>query len=324
MNVKIYGAGLSGLITAHVLRDYSPVIYEQQNSLPNNHHALLRFRTDKVAKATGIDFQKVRVHKSVYKSTGCHIRDNNNYSMKTRNVVQDTSILNLDSCDRWIAPPDFVSRLAAGCKIEYGVSLQKHVFHIRDNSIHISTVPMHKLMGYCAVYEQYEIPVKFSYQSIFSFSSDIVKPNTNIYQTVYVPNDTEFSCSLYRASITGSHFVTEHNGERFVSTSRLALNRGFDEHIEALRSLFLPSRAVDVVNFVGKAQEPGKIVPIDEHERKRFIVYMSDKYNLYSIGRYATWRQILLDDIIKDAEIIKTFIHDRYGYQRKRSSAKWK
>ena len=56
----IYGAGMGGLLTANMLRRYNPTIKEAQPSLPNNHDALLRFRSDKVAIATGIPFKKVK------------------------------------------------------------------------------------------------------------------------------------------------------------------------------------------------------------------------------------------------------------------------
>jgi hypothetical protein len=50
--MKIIGAGMAGLIAGHMLRRHSPEIHEAASSLPNNHSALLRFRSDAVAKAT--------------------------------------------------------------------------------------------------------------------------------------------------------------------------------------------------------------------------------------------------------------------------------
>ena len=61
----IYGAGLAGLLAGHMLRSLNPKIVESQDSLPNNHGALLRFRTDKVARACATPFKKVKVQKAI-------------------------------------------------------------------------------------------------------------------------------------------------------------------------------------------------------------------------------------------------------------------
>ena len=56
----IAGAGLAGLIAGNIFRNYSPRIIERQESLPNNHKAILRFRDHSVSEATGIEFKKVK------------------------------------------------------------------------------------------------------------------------------------------------------------------------------------------------------------------------------------------------------------------------
>jgi len=63
--VKIYGAGMAGLLAANMLRRFKPEVCEAQPSLPNNHAALLRFRTDACSRATGIPFRKVSVQKAI-------------------------------------------------------------------------------------------------------------------------------------------------------------------------------------------------------------------------------------------------------------------
>ena len=63
--VAIYGAGLAGLLAANMLRGMSPTVFEAQGSLPNNHGALLRFRSDKAGTACGIPFKKVHVTKAI-------------------------------------------------------------------------------------------------------------------------------------------------------------------------------------------------------------------------------------------------------------------
>ena len=63
-------------------------------------------------------------------------------------------------------------------------------------------------------------------------------------------------------------------------------------------------------------QEYGKIMPIDEKLRKEFIYQMTTKYNIYSVGRFATWRQLLLDDVVEDIQHIEHFIRNDTDYSR--------
>ena len=52
-------------LTTNMFRKWSPVVYEKQDSLPNNHNALLRFRTNQVGIARAIPFKKVKVTKAI-------------------------------------------------------------------------------------------------------------------------------------------------------------------------------------------------------------------------------------------------------------------
>ena len=66
----IVGAGLAGLLAARCMKHMSPIICEKQSELPNNHSALLRFRSDVVSEMTGIPFKKVSVQKAVINESG--------------------------------------------------------------------------------------------------------------------------------------------------------------------------------------------------------------------------------------------------------------
>ena len=61
----IFGAGLAGLLAGNMLRSLNPKVWEAQSSLPNNHEALLRFRTDRVGTSCAIPFKKVDVSKAI-------------------------------------------------------------------------------------------------------------------------------------------------------------------------------------------------------------------------------------------------------------------
>lgn len=57
---------MAGLLAAHMLRRYSPTVVERQSRLPNNHTALLRFRSPAVSDATSIPFSRVLVRKGIW------------------------------------------------------------------------------------------------------------------------------------------------------------------------------------------------------------------------------------------------------------------
>ena len=63
-------------------------------------------------------------------------------------------------------------------------------------------------------------------------------------------------------------------------------------------------------------------MPIDESKRQKFIFEMTTRYNLYSVGRFATWRQLLLDDVVEDIQKVEHFIRGDSDYNRKMKSQK--
>jgi hypothetical protein len=69
-----------------------------------------------------------------------------------------------------------------------------------------------------------------------------------------------------------------------------------------------------ITELKSSTQKYGKILPIDERLRKEFIFYLTKEHGIYSLGRFATWRQLLLDDIVPDIGIIDKFISQDSAY----------
>ncbi len=57
--------------------------------------------------------------------------------------------------------------------------------------------------------------------------------------------------------------------------------------------------------FSSVEQEYGKIAPVDDLPRKALLARLTDRHNIFSLGRFATWRNILLDDVAHDATVVK-------------------
>lgn len=287
--MKIIGAGLAGLIAAHKFPQAG--ILEAAPTRQANHHALLRFRSPAVGEAVGYDFTKVRVHKGIYLNKRFHapnIRLANLYSMKVAGAVLDRSIWDVEPCDRWVAGEGFIDWLheRVGHRIQYG-----HLVDVALLSPHeplISTIPMHqtyKMLG-------------GSVASMPEFRSANISvarfrvQGANVHQTIYFPAE---ETPVYRASITGDLLIVESIGDHLES------------HLPNVLAAFALEDA-DVTPLSKVRQSYGKITPIDEDWRRAFIWEATHKHNVFSLGRFATWRNILLDDVLEDCEVIKRLV----------------
>lgn len=310
----IIGAGMSGMIAGHILRRFNPVILEASPSLPNNHAALLRFRSDAVSRATHIPFKKVFVQKAILKdastgelTTNPSIDLQNLYSYKVSGEVRSRSILNLEAGERYIAPENFIELLSHGLNIKYNVPINQ--LDNENPETTISTIPMNELMRIV----QWQDCPEFKFRSILTINADIIMPDTDVYQTIYIPF---ISMSMYRVSITGKKLIIE------IMTDDKELGKKIDasSYCESAMRMFFGNKAhptFGLDNIKTKWQKYGKLVPTNSKLRKEFILAMTDLYDVYSLGRFATWRQLLLDDVVQDIKIIESMIEDRDGYTRK-------
>lgn len=304
----IIGAGLTGLVAAHMLRAYRPVVFEAGPSVPNNHTALLRFRSPAISEITGIPMKKVRVTKGVMSRNGlvsssATIRQSNFYSMLVADKLESRSIDNLSPVDRWIAPPDFSERLASSlpeASIAFGSRITTMIGEDREPII--STIPM------AAAISMTNVPagdLEFNSRAIWTVNADLLWPSCDLHQTVYFPEGINGADYLYRVSIVGNRMIAEGVGLRPDPTEAHILV----EKISQLLFGTLPTFANVVVN----TQPMGKIMPADDTLRRAAMHRMTEEYNVYSLGRFATWRPILLDDIVQDVKIIKTMIDNKYA-----------
>jgi hypothetical protein len=293
--MKIYGAGMAGLLAGNMLRRWNPTLCEMQSALPDNHSALLRFRTADVSTATGIPFKRVKVLKAVYNymkyelRNEATLRDNNEYSYKVTGEVVNRSVINLDPVERYIAPPGFISAMAEACHIEYSLPLT-------TPEECISTIPMPALMDIVGWADKPE----FRYKPITTVNIEL--SGADVYQTVYFPSERQ---PYYRASVTGNLLTIEYPGH---------VEPYYSDYAEVKDILGLWS--CHSSNPVIKWQKYGKLLPIDDRVRKAFILAMTDQYRIYSLGRFATWRQILMDDVVLDVRRIEIWLSDRNEYGR--------
>lgn len=286
--MKIYGAGLAGLLAGcHFQR---ATIYEAQPQ-HQPHKALLRFRSSAVGDAVGIEFRKVRVHKAIWPPEKPSIRRANQYSQKVVGVLADRSIWDLEPVDRYIAPGDFIEQLLERCA---GRIVWEHAISANDlvpyGENTISTLPMSMVHQWVCTYRRTHVEsisdeVNFAFKHIHVRRYKIA--GADVFQTVYFPLP---STTLYRASITGDTLIAEYIGEPdgYDFFTAFGINQDDCAELETTNN-----------------KTDRKIRTINNEWRKEFIYDLTTRFNIYSLGRYATWRNILLDDVVHDITVLK-------------------
>jgi hypothetical protein len=309
MTIRIYGAGMAGLLVSEMLRRARPVVYEAQSSLPDNHGALLRFRSDAVARETRQPFKRVRVLKAVKSGDRLRpvstIRDANQYAAKVTGSISPRSVLDLTPCDRYIAPDSFITALARDAILKMNAALTPATLAElkgQKEIVSITTIPMPVLMKIAG----WEAP-GFKWRPIWSQTVDL-GATVDVYQTIYYP---EPSARQYRASITGSKLIIEWTTDPTPTS--------WADVCSVLKDFgILEVHPQQIRIYEVKRQEYGKLLPLaDENVRREFIMAMTDEYNMYSVGRFATWRQILLDDVVSDVAHVESMINQRSAYHQR-------
>lgn len=295
--MMIVGAGMAGLLAAAMLRNECTGIIEAQTELPNNHSAVLRFRSSVVGDVLNIPFRKVQVMKAVAGSTGNPIADVLSYSRKTNGTFTLRSPISArgELEERWIAPPDLIQQMADRlmCDIEYDTDFDDCWTEIVKGSERlpcISTLPMPVLMHILDWPEE-----RPAFKSVPGVNINFDVERCDAHVSLYIPNpDMDFS----RVSITGSRVTIEcqfPDGEE----------KEIDEYTLIAQACAMLGNLPLPTTHERKRQQYAKILPIDDTVRKRFILWASEEHNIYSLGRFATWRpSLLLDDLVKDVRVI--------------------
>lgn len=314
MTIKIIGAGMAGLLAANLLKHHNPIVIERGDSLPNNHSAILRFRSSIIGDLLGIDFKKVRMIKAPlpWKNP---VADALSYSFKNSGMMRsDRSITDgMVSADRWIAPSNLIEQMAEGIEIRYG---EEFDFASSGEKV-ISTIPMPFLMKALS----YSRQIKFDYSSGVNIKARI--ENCDAYVSLLVPDPDEV---FSRVSVTGDELIVEIPGTVTMEKSGDEVPPVFQPILyNALRLLGIQRSAVKDVSVHNQRYQ--KILPIDNDDRREFIHWASATIGkAYQLGRFATWRPgLLLDDLVKDIRIIdgwiksKSSIYDQYMIHSRRA-----
>ena len=295
-SIHVVGAGLAGLLAAGMLKSKDVQIFEKQSALPNNHSAVLRFRTSAIGDVLGIPFRQVTLVKSVAKWKN-PVADALAYSLKVGNESRsDRSINQAEKVDtRWIAPPNLIELMSRDLFINYATPYPFP--EMRGSNIPIiSTIPMPILMDQLG----WKTKPLFNYMNGYNISADIER--CNAFVSLAVP-DPAYPFS--RISITGSQMIVEVPNEEECFTHDLEIWAG-------MAATLLGIDMKRITNLSSHRQTYVKILPTDEDLRRDFIYWATTEFNIYSLGRFATWRPgLLLDDLVNDVRLIDGWISRR-------------
>lgn len=306
--MNIIGAGMAGLLAGGMIRDQPVTLHESASTLPNNHSAVLRFRTSIVGDALDIPFKKVRMMKTSHPWRN-PVADALAYSMKTNGTATLRSVTTAkgDISERYIAPENLIMEL--GARLNGPVFFDSKITSIDLCSMPrpiISTIPMPVLMK---LLHYNDIP-KFNYVNGFNINCTL--PDSDAYVSVYIPDPKD---SFNRVSLTGDKLTIEFSAPDQTADQikqRISILQTSGNILSSVISRGLWYLGINECKWHSEkisAQPYSKILPVNEGERRRFIVWATDQHGIYSLGRFATWRPgLLMDDVVNDVRVIRKII----------------
>ncbi len=261
-----------------------------------SHQAVLRMRTPEISRMTGIPFKRVQVHKGIWsngKEAQASPRLAHLYSQKVVGNISGRSIYNLEPCERFVPPSDFLSQLKSrvGNKIAYDYPADKAVIPSDPRKPVISTIPLPLLA------KMMEVPTEMKFPHKHIFVSQCRVPNCDAYCTMYYPDS---NTAIYRATLDGDILIIEST-EPIDGWQTACVFESL-----GISSFTANNTATLATNH---KQRYGKILPTDDKKRKSFITQMTIRFNIFSLGRFATWRpKVMMDDVLEDILVIRRLI----------------
>jgi hypothetical protein len=235
-------------------------------------------------------------------------------------ALSDRSITaGMVKADRWIAPRNFIAEMFAQLPSHVEVEFSKYWQPQPGQGPVISTLPMPALMNMLSYGER----VPFYSSTALSVKAKLRQ--CIAYATLMFPDP---NVAFTRASITGDELIVEVPNfnfdspkEQYEKPSRSIFMQQLAEQNARNAAMAFGFEPDDVSEVTWHKQPYAKIVATDERTRKHFIYWATHNHNTFSLGRFATWRPgLLLDDLLKDIELINGWIagNERYNLARAR------
>lgn len=289
----ILGLGMASMLAACYYKDAEilATTEEVQNFHSDSFHtAVLRFKTNLISKITNINIPYKTVYKEILDYNGhpipLSIAAINAYSFKTTNCYTERSISKDEHIVmRYVPKADFISELFH--KVCYRITMidsYHDIPKIKNDEAIISTIPL---------WNWYDNIWKGNENNILPIRVITFKiPNCDVHQTIYLP----FHVGIYRCTIEYDTLIIELIG------NKSGLNMSVDTALNTTCRCFGIYSWKDFELINDKVYNFGKMctLDIDNNKRKSAILNLTIDRHIYSLGRYATMRNIGLDAIADD------------------------
>jgi len=309
----IIGAGLAGIAAKNYFSAGNPITIDSRAESEGwSHKALMRIRDPALGNLIKCPLRKINAYKFIYYQNKIYdtYQPNlsNMYSLKVSEGISERSIDKLGWEERYLIEGDLD---------EKGIQFNKKVISIKDREIFcldgssykydkaISTIPLPVLAKACNINVK---DIDFKSKS-FSITVRIIplKVDCAVNQTAYFPGN---NWGIYRATLQEDKIIIEELGD----------NYGIEINTYALemiaKSFGITQSILNLEKTEIYVQENGKISPINNEYRKFLILELTEYFGIYSLGRYATWRNITSEDIIPDLNKISQLM-EMGEYERK-------
>jgi|GEM_PF-3138186 hypothetical protein len=302
LKIKIIGAGIAGAMASGYFSSSKPVVFEASENKKaklNKHKAVMRIRDPRVGMILGTDMKEIDVYKQcLYRDKlywESDIRMRNLYSIKINGDIEERSITNLGKVKRYLLTDFELSDVNYESKV-VGFGEDGRTIQIEKNGeleeteydYCISTIPVFELLSILKIKTENSFPSKDIH---IVRTKSLLK--SEVHQTIYIPEE-KYDC--YRATLEGEEMIFE-SANKFPK----------EEEIEELSSYF-GIKGLNPENTEKHTQKMGKIIPTEDDFRRTVIVDLTERYNIFSLGRFAVWKQIKTDDLIQDLDLIRKMI----------------
>lgn len=290
---SILGLGLSSLLAAHRFKDAKIFTVWNPNGTPL-HEAVMRFKTPLVGELVGANIPLRTIHKGIWDGSQFvqpNIRVANQYSQRVVGTIAERSIWSaVGSCERYVPEQGFIRKLYDDVLNSERVVWCKDWHEVMERGITsapaISTLPLDMWSGVQPAKVDALRPIWVTLHEV---------PTSQVYQTVYYPNHPY----AYRATLDGSVLRVEYWKNPIDCPE-------YNEMITSVAEAFgledIAAAWDAPTNCI--RQDFGKLVTsqltYNESERRARIFSLTQKYRVYSLGRYATMRNIGLDQVAAD------------------------
>lgn len=336
MKIVVIGSGIAGCLAANFFKAEEVVVVEKSPKINFNssHNAVMRMGDQRIGLILGSRLKKIEVKKEFYWDGVIYkdppISAKNSYSLKVSGIIQERSIKR-PSGGRYLFDED--KNYLKGIRRHFSsevIKIEDKFLELKDlvssriyreeYDVCISTIPLFSL-GKIIGWEEFD--VFFDLRRVYTCVFDIGKSfpvSSEVNQTIYV---SDICFDMYRATLQGCKMIFEFVGLEEEKENKEREGKWGKEIIEIMALFGIPNPILyfDPDEFEFKRNSQGKISKIDEGKRKGILSSITEEYNLYSLGRYATWKpQLMVEDLVQDLERIREMI--KIGEKRRKYESK--